>query len=210
MSLAEFDGLAGSGRAVGALAGEMLTRAALPADASPADAATRVTAARGATPPGAVSRDAVFRDAVFRDALSRDALSRVDPAAPPDPDLDRESGAPQPAARTRSRLSVAPVAVTTPAPRRLPFVLTLVTLLMTGLGGLLVLNTVMAQDSFRASHLAEQSALLQAQRQALSEQVDRLQSPQSLADRAARLGLQPQTDPPILDLGTGKVTATRR
>lgn len=205
MSLAEFDGLAGSGRAVGALAGEMLTRAALPADASPADAATRVTAARGATPPGAVSRDAVFRD-----ALSRDALSRVDPAAPPDPDLDRESGAPQPAARTRSRLSVAPVAVTTPAPRRLPFVLTLVTLLMTGLGGLLVLNTVMAQDSFRASHLAEQSALLQAQRQALSEQVDRLQSPQSLADRAARLGLQPQTDPPILDLGTGKVTATRR
>lgn len=164
----------------------------------------------GNAPAGSLSRGTLSRNAVSRDAVSRDAVSRVDPAAPPEPDLDRESGAPQPATRTRSRLSVAPVAVPTPAPRRLPFVLTLVTLLVAGLGGLLVLNTVMAQDSFRASRLAEQSALLQAQRQALSEQVDRLQSPQSLADRAARLGLQPQTDPPILDLGTGKVTATRR
>jgi len=69
---------------------------------------------------------------------------------------------------------------------------------------------VMAQDSFRASRLAQQSAQLQAQRQALSEQVDRLQSPQSLAQRATALGLVRQTDPPILDLGTGTVTASRR
>ena len=145
-----------------------------------------------------------------RDVLSRDALSRVDPAAPPDPGVDGESGAPPPVLRTRSRLSVAPVALPAPALRRLPFVLTVVTLLVAGLGGLLVLNTVMAQDSFRASRLAEQSAQLQAERQALSEQVDRLQSPQSLADRAAKLGLEPRTNPPILDLRTGKVTAGRR
>jgi len=145
-----------------------------------------------------------------REALTRDALSHADPAAPPDLDPDRESSAPEPAPRTRSRLSVAPVAAPAPAPRRLPFVLTVVALLATGLGGLLVLNTVMAQDSFRASRLADQSAQLQAERQSLSEQVDRLQSPESLAARAAKLGLTPQTDPPILDLGTGKVTATRR
>ena len=170
MSLAEFDALAGGGRATGART----------------------------------------RDARTSNALSRDALSRVDPAAPPEIHPDPESSAPEPVARTRSRLAVAPVAAPAPAPRRLPFVLTLVALLVTGLGGLLVLNTVMAQDSFRASRLAEQSAQLQAERQALSEQVDRLQSPESLAARAAKLGLEPQTDPPILDLGTGKVTATRR
>lgn len=158
----------------------------------------------------APSRTAAPRSAPPRDALSRDALSRSDPAAPPDPDRNDESGAPLPLARTRSRLSVAPVAAAAPAPRRLPFVLTIVALLVTGLGGLLVLNTVMAQDSFRASRLADQSAQLQAERQALSEQVDRLQSPESLTARAATLGLKPQADPPILDLGTGKVTATRR
>lgn len=107
-------------------------------------------------------------------------------------------------------LALAPDAGPAPATRRLPFVLTLVTLLLLGLGSLLVLNTVMQQDSFRASRLAEQSAQLQARRQALSEQVDRLRSPQSLADRAAALGLVPQTDPPVLDLGTGTVTGTAR
>lgn len=161
-------------------------------------------AGRGAGAPARESR------AVPRDALTRDALSRADPASPPDADPDEQSSAPGPALRTRSRLSIAPVAAPAPAPRRLPFVLTVVALLVTGLGGLLVLNTVMAQDSFRASRLADQSAQLQAERQALSEQVDRLQSPESLTARAGKLGLKPQTDPPILDLGTGKVIATRR
>ena len=142
-----------------------------------------------------------------------DALSRLDPAAPAD--RPSRSGATASSAlpatvRPASRLVVAPAPAAAPAPRRLPFVLTLVALLAIGLAGLLVLNTVMAQDAFRASRLAEQSAQLQAQRQALSEQVDRLQSPQSLAQRAAGMGLVRQTDPPILDLGKGTVTASER
>ncbi len=156
------------------------------------------------------------------DALSRldpaAPADRLDPAAPADRRPTRGSAAGRPDASTAlpevvrpaSRLVVAPAPAPATAPRRLPFVLTLVALLAIGLAGLLVLNTVMAQDAFRASRLAEQSAQLQAQRQALSEQVDRLQSPQSLAQRAAGMGLVRQTDPPILDLGKGTVTASER
>ena len=143
-----------------------------------------------------------------------DALSLLDPAAPaagPVATSQRSASvALADPVRPASRLVVAPAVAPAAGPRRLPFVLTLVTLLAVGLGALLLLNTVMAQDSFRASRLAQQSAQLQAQRQALSEQVDRLQSPQSLAQRATALGLVRQTDPPILDLGTGTVTASRR
>jgi len=121
----------------------------------------------------------------------------------PAPDAD-------PAHRTPSRLVVAPDAVPDREPRRLPFALTVLTLLGLGLGGLLFLNTAMQQDSFQVSRLTDQSAVLAAQQQALAEQLDRLRSPQSLADRAAQQGLVRQTDPPILNLGTGTVSTRTR
>lgn len=143
-----------------------------------------------------------------------DAVPAWDPAEPASPPArpgrvppggdGRAAGA-----RVRSRLVVLPGAGAAPDTRRLPFVLTLVVLLAVSLAGLLLLNTVMAQDSVRATRLAGQSARLDAQRQALAEQLDRLQSPASLAAAAAAAGLTPQTDPPILDLGTGKIISTR-
>ena len=115
------------------------------------------------------------------------------------------------AALARARLVAVPTTVTDAAParRRLPFVVTLAALLTLGLGGLLGLNTVMAQDSVRAARLAEQAATLDAQRQALAEQQARLRSPESLAAAAAAQGLRPQTAPPILDLRSGTVTDDR-
>lgn len=145
------------------------------------------------------------------------SLAEVDPVPVADPRLRIGSGAvplprqaPGPGAHPPgSRLVVAPAARAVPAPRRLPFVMTVLTLLAIGLGSLLVLNTVMQQNSFTVSRLTDQAAQVRAQRQALSEQVDRLQAPQALAAAAARQGLVRQTDPPILDLGTGTVTSRR-
>ena len=88
---------------------------------------------------------------------------------------------------------------------RAPFAVVLVCLLAGGLLGLLLLNTLVAQQSFRLHDLAKQAAVLQEQEQALTRQVQTLQAPGELASRATRLGMVPGGPPAFLRLSDGKV-----
>src|ERR1700712_2828384 len=88
--------------------------------------------------------------------------------------------------------------VPTPArARRAPFVALVLGILLAGLLGLLLLNTASAQDAFRLHRLQASAAAAADERQALSDQVNRLTGPAGLATRAQQLGMGPQGPPPF-------------
>ncbi len=88
---------------------------------------------------------------------------------------------------------------------RTPFIAVVVLLLLGGLLGLLVLNTVLAQDAFRLHALQVEGRVLADREQALQRQVSDLQSPHALAARATSLGMVPGGSPAFLRLSDGKV-----
>jgi hypothetical protein len=88
---------------------------------------------------------------------------------------------------------------------RAPFVAAVVVILAAGLLGLLLLNTVLAQDAFRLHALQLQGHVLADQEQSLQREVEALQSPQSLAARASAMGMVPGGPRAFLRLSDGKV-----
>jgi hypothetical protein len=88
---------------------------------------------------------------------------------------------------------------------RAPFVAAVVVILAAGLLGLLLLNTVLAQDAFRLHALQLQGHVLADQEQSLQREVEALQSPQSLAARATAMGMVPGGPRAFLRLSDGKV-----
>lgn len=116
----------------------------------------------------------------------------------------------------------APTPRTLPAPRsllrlvpqrrsqasRTPFAVVLVVLLVGGLLGLLLLNTLVAQGSFTLHDLATRSKALQLREQQLAGQVQAEQAPGQLADRATKLGMVPGGPPAFLRLADGQVLGT--
>lgn len=97
---------------------------------------------------------------------------------------------------------VPPVRVAAP---RGPYVLLVATLLVLGLGGLLLLNTVVAQDAFQLHSLQVEANQLTTQQQTLQRQVDELSTPSALAGEARRLGMVPLQAPAFLRLSDGAV-----
>jgi hypothetical protein len=89
-----------------------------------------------------------------------------------------------------------------------PFVVVLVVLLVGGLLGLLLLNTMVAQDSFTLHDLASQSRDLQLREQQLASEVEAVQAPSRLAARATQLGMVPGGAPAFLRLADGRVLGT--
>ena len=89
--------------------------------------------------------------------------------------------------------------------RRAPFVVVVLTLLSVGLVGLIVMSTVLQAQSFEAASLNRQSAALGIEQQALTREVERLQSPANVARRALVFGMVPNTNPAFLRLSDGKV-----
>jgi hypothetical protein len=81
----------------------------------------------------------------------------------------------------------------------------LVVLLVGGLLGLLLLNTLVAQDSFALHDLSAQSRQLQLREQQLASQLEDLQAPEQLAERASKLGMVPGGPPAFLRLPDGRV-----
>ena len=122
------------------------------------------------------------------------------PYSPPDTVL-RVAGAP--AARRRPALRLV-AAVRTDAPRA-PFVAVVVCLLVAGLLGLLVLNTVLAKDAFTLHTITLDSRTLADREQTLSREVEDLRSPQALADRAAQFGMVQAGPPAFLRLPDGAI-----
>jgi len=88
---------------------------------------------------------------------------------------------------------------------RAPFVAVVVALLAGGLLGLLGLNTLLAQGSFRAHELTISAKLLADREQVLQREVEALRTPRSLATRAQALGMVPVGPPAFLRLADGTV-----
>ncbi len=86
-----------------------------------------------------------------------------------------------------------------------PFAAVVVAVLAAGLLGLLVLNTVLAQDAFRLHTLKVQSRLLEDREQVLQREVEALRAPSALAARAGVLGMVPAGPPAFLRLPDGAV-----
>ncbi len=117
----------------------------------------------------------------------------------------RASAARQPQRKAAARPSLR---VVPPAPRResrAPFAILSLVIVGTGLLALLLLNTVVAQNSFRLHELDRRAVLLHEREQQLRREVAQLESPETLAARAAELGLQPGTAPAFLRLVDGSV-----
>jgi len=110
---------------------------------------------------------------------------------------------PEPAPRRRAALTVVPVREV--AAPRAPFVVAVVSLLVTGLIGLLVLNTVLGKDSFHLFELRSENRALLDQEQVLVREVEMLRSPSTIADKAAGLGMVPAGPPAFLRLPDGAV-----
>lgn len=96
----------------------------------------------------------------------------------------------------------------TPQARQQPtttFAALVVVVMGAGLVGLLLLNIAMQNAAFRRAALDEQVQDLHVQQQALDLEVDRLGSPERLADRATEQGMVPNPNPVFLDMGSGKI-----
>lgn len=106
----------------------------------------------------------------------------------------------------RPRLTV----VTKAASRapRIPFVVLVVTLLVGGLVGLLLLNTALQRGAYATTGLRDQVAALDIRQQRLEMQVDAMAEPQRLARRALGLGMVADSTPGYLELSSGRIVGT--
>ena len=117
----------------------------------------------------------------------------------------RGSAAPAtvPTVRRRAVLSVVPARE--PAGSRAPFVVAVVGILVAGLLGLLMLNTVVAKDSFRLHALQVEGRKLADREQVLTREVEALRAPSALAARASAMGMVQAGPPAFLQLPDGTV-----
>ncbi len=100
-----------------------------------------------------------------------------------------------------ARLTVAPPAPVT-APRA-PFVALVLVLVVTGVVGILVLNTKIAENAFTLDTLHNQQIKLDRDEQRLKSDIANQESPVNLAARATQLGLGKSTSSAFLLLPDG-------
>jgi hypothetical protein len=108
-----------------------------------------------------------------------------------------------PAAGGAPRLRVAP-----PPPvsgPRAPFVALVLALVIGGVLGILVVNTKIAENSFRLDRLTKQQAALDIQQQQLEREIAEAAAPGSLQAAARKLGLVEAGTPAYIRLQDGKV-----
>ena len=104
--------------------------------------------------------------------------------------------------RNRALRLVAPVSRRA---RRAPFVVVVLTLFGMGLVGLILMSTVLQAQSFEIARLSAEVDALETRQQSLGREVDRMQSPSSIASRALWLGMVPNANPVFLRLSDGEV-----
>jgi hypothetical protein len=88
---------------------------------------------------------------------------------------------------------------------RIPFVVLVVTLLIGGLVGLLLLNTALQRGAYTTTALRDRAEALSIRQQQLEVKVDAMAQPQRLAERALRLGMVADGSPGYLELSTGEI-----
>ena len=113
-----------------------------------------------------------------------------------------------PAPRRAPAPSRAPLRLVTPRPvvaPKTPFVLLLFGLLGAGLVGLLLLNTIVAEDAFRLHDLQRSGVELADREQEAMRALEQLENPMELARRAESLGMVSSGQPVFLRLPDGAV-----
>jgi cell division protein FtsL len=103
----------------------------------------------------------------------------------------------------RPKLTIVPK-VRSRAPR-VPFVMLVVTVLGAGLVGLLLLNTALQRGAYHVTDLQSRAKQLAIQQQNLEVAVADLSQPQSVAEKAVKLGMVKNPNPAFIDLSTGEV-----
>ena len=66
--------------------------------------------------------------------------------------------------------------------------------------GLLLINTLLAQDAFELSQLKDDLKLTSDQYEAVTHEIERISSPAVLAQEAKKLGMKPSETPTFLNL----------
>lgn len=110
---------------------------------------------------------------------------------------------PSPALRRRAAFTV--VTGEEAAAPRAPFAFAVVALLVSGLIGLLVLNTVLGKDAFKLHALQVEGRKLADREQVLTREVESLRAPSALAEKAAAMGMVQAGPPAFLRLPDGTV-----
>lgn len=115
-------------------------------------------------------------------------------------------GGVRPAATGRARLALAPR-----LPRwgrrapRMPFVVLVSVIAVSGIVGLLLFNTSMQQAAFTATQLEDRAADLSARSEELALALEDLRDPQRIAEQACRAGMVMGPTAAFLDVDTGRV-----
>ncbi|HET8684071.1 MAG TPA: hypothetical protein VFM54_19695 [Micromonosporaceae bacterium] len=103
----------------------------------------------------------------------------------------------------RARLRVAPpMPVVAP---RMPFVLLVLSVVIGGVLGVLVLNTKINENAFRLYDLEQRQTTLNVQEEQLQQELAEQESPGNLAAAARRLGLVPAGTPAFIRMPDGRV-----
>jgi len=69
-----------------------------------------------------------------------------------------------------------------------------------GLMLLLLINTLLAQDAFELTNLKLEAKLVSDEREAIARQIDKISSPEALANSATALGMKASENPTFLSL----------
>jgi len=88
---------------------------------------------------------------------------------------------------------------------RAPFIVFVIAVLGVGLVGLLLLNTSLQKRAFDVSSLQRSTTAMADQQSDLERQVADLSAPETVASRAAELGMVPNANPVFLRLSDAKV-----
>jgi len=110
---------------------------------------------------------------------------------------------PEPRPSSRPFLRAVPRGL--PRLARMPFILVLIAIFAVGMTGLLMLNTTLQNQAFKASTLNRQATELAYTQADLESRLDLAAAPQVLAQRATTYGLRANPYPAFLVLPQGKV-----
>lgn len=169
--------------------------------ADPRRADRRSADALSADPRRADPRARAPRNAAVFERQGAPARTVPRPAGQPD---QVPPSAPQPPQSAPQAASQASAVQSLVGSHRMPFVLLLCGLLGGALVSALVISTTLAAGSFEITRLQDSTSALAKQRQALEQQVAQAKSPEVIAERASKLGMQPAGLIQFIDLKTGK------
>ncbi len=107
-------------------------------------------------------------------------------------------------------MSVAPISLSTPqvTPKQIAavgFGLIISGIILIGMLGGLVVNTLLSQGQFEIQELQNRSIALAGEHEVLAQNVSRLESPEILKNRALELGMIPSPGSAFIDLRDGRL-----